>query len=265
MITARRSVSLALINTPRNVFIAVLTSHGHISGESRVIGDKYHETKLFAQFLRVARDLTKVDKINNNTEYASTPLIYTTELRNPDTNAGFYVTIHTSSPSTDLTSFKLSVSTSAGNISIPVYANDIVLNGRQSKIIVTDFKVGQEKLIYSTAEVLTLSIQEGQPILFLWLPEGESGEFMLAGARSATAIKQDGCSNVRFETSTGGLTTCYVQLEGSCVFEFDNGLKVVVVGREAAYNTWMPTSSSDPYTPENSTGTSVPGNSHVGC
>ena len=142
-------------------------------------------------------------------------------------------------------------------MTIPQYANDIVLNGRQSKIIVTDFRVGQEKLVYSTAEVLTVSVQEGLPILFLWLPEGESGEFMLAGARFGSAVKRDGCSNVRFEPSRGGLTTSYVQSAGSCVFEFDCGLKVIVVGREAAYYTWMPTLSSSPYTPENSTGMSV--------
>src|ERR1700685_3540989 len=91
----------------------------HLSGESRIIGDKYQETKIFAQFLRVARDLTKVDHIGNGTQYTSTPAIYTSELRNPDTNGAFYVTIHTPSPSTDLTPFKLYVSTSLGKLTIP--------------------------------------------------------------------------------------------------------------------------------------------------
>ena len=223
-------------------------------GESRVIGDKYHETKLFGQFLRVARDLTKVDLIGNSTAYASTSDIYTTELRNPDTNAAFYVTIHTSSPSKALTPFKLNVSTSAGNFVIPQYTNDIVLDGRDSKIIVTDFHIGKEKLIYSTAEVLTVSIQDSQPLVFLWLPTGESGEFLVSGVQSASLLKEDGCSNVAFEPNSGGLLVSYTQSAGSCALKLNNGFRFVLVARSTAYYTWVPSLSTDPYTPENSTG-----------
>ena len=194
-----------------------------------------------------------MDLINNNTEYASTPDIYTTELRNPDTNGAFYVTIHTSSPSTDVTSFKLNISTSAGNFIIPQSASDIVLNGRQSKIVVTDFALGTGKLIYSTAEILTVSVQDNLPLVFLWLPTGESGEFLLSGARSSSLLKKDGCSNVVLKSSSGGLLVSYTQSAGSCFLKFDNGFRFVLVDRSAAYYTWVPSLSSDPYTPENST------------
>jgi hypothetical protein len=227
-----------------------------VQGESRVLTDKYRETKIFAQFLRVARDLTKVDKIGNGTEYTSTSAIYTTELRNPDTNGAFYVTIHTSSPSTDLTSFKLNVSTSVGNLTIPQQADTLVLNGRESKIIVTDFGVGEEKLIYSTAEPFTVSIQDNLPLVFLWLPTGESGEFLLSGAQSSSFLKKDGCSNIQSTKSNGGLIVSYTQATGSCILKFDNGYRFVLLDRSAAYGTWVPTTSTDPYTPENSTGMS---------
>lgn len=202
----------------------------------------------------MARDLTKVDRISNSTGYTSTPDIFTTELRNPDTNGGFYVTLHTSSPSTALTPFKLKVNTSVGNLTIPQYANSsIVLNGRQSKIIVTDFKVGNEKLIYSTAEVLTVSIQDNLPIIVLWLPTGEKGEFFLTGVREGKVTKRDGTSNVDFHPTKGGLIVSYTQLAGSSVVEFNNRFRVVLVDRSAAYYTWVPSLSSDPFTPESST------------
>ena len=202
----------------------------------------------------MARDLTKVDLIGNNTAYASTPLIYTSELRNSDTNAAFYVTIHTSSPSTDLTAFKLDVSTSEGNFTIPQLSNDIVLNGRESKIVVTDFPIGKQKLVYSTAEVLTINVQDQKPILFLWLPEDESGEFFLTGIKHGQVLKSSGCSKVQFRPAKAGIITSYTQSIGTCVFEFDGEYQVVVMDRSTAYSTWMPTSSTDPYTPENSTG-----------
>lgn len=204
--------------------------------------------------IRVARDLTKVDLINNNTAYASDPAIYTTELRNPDTNGAFYVTVHASSPSVDLTSFTLKVSTSAGNLTIPQHGREIVLNGRESKIIVTDFGIGHEKLVYSTAEVLTVSIQDGLPLVFLWLPIGESGEFFLTGVRSGSTLKKDGCSEVDFKQVHGGVIASYKQLQGSCVFHFDNKFRFVLLDRSTAYYTWVPSLSNDPYTAENSTG-----------
>jgi hypothetical protein len=228
----------------------------HLSGESRIIGDKYQETKIFAQFLRVARDLTKVDHIGNGTQYTSTPAIYTSELRNPDTNGAFYVTIHTPSPSTDLTPFKLYVSTSAGNLTLPQQAGNLVLNGRESKVIVTDFGVGSEKLIYSTAEIFTVSTQDNLPLAFLWLPAGESGEFLLSGVTSSSILKNDGCSNVQSTTSNGGLLVLYTQSAGSCAIKFNNGYRFVLIDRSTAYASWVPSTSTDPYTPENSTGMS---------
>jgi len=190
----------------------------------------------------------------NSTAYASTPLISISELRNPDTNAAFYVTVHAYSPSTALTPFKLDVSTSEGNLTIPQYGSDIVLNGRESKIIVTDFPVGNQKLVYSTAEILTVTVQDGKPVVFLWLPAGQSGEFFLSGVRHAQVMKSEGSSNVLFKSTKTGIIVSYTQAVGSSVFEFDNGYRVVVLDKSAAYYTWVPTTSADPYTPENSTG-----------
>jgi hypothetical protein len=237
-------------------FPTVGTSYDYSApiSESRTIGDKYHETKLFGQFLRVARDLTKVDSIANNTGYASTSNIKTTELRNPDTNGAFYVTVHTSSPSKESTSFKLKVSTSAGNLTIPQYSSGILLNGRQSKILVTDFTVGKQKLIYSTAEVLTVSVQDNKPVVVLWLPTGESGEFFLKDVQCGEITKSDGASGIKLEKGDGGIIVSYTQLAGSAVLDFDGNVKIVLVDRSAAYRTWMPSTSSNPFTPENSTG-----------
>lgn len=236
-------------------FPSVGTSYDYSApiSESRTVGAKYAETKLFGQFLRVARDLTKVDLVNNGTFYATDAAIYTSELRNPDTNAAFYVTIHTSSPSTDITPFKLHVATSLGNLTIPQGNGSIVLNGRQSKIIATDFSVGTEKLIYSTAEIFTVSSQDSKPLVVLWLPAGESGELYLTGVNSSSLLKNDGCSGYSSTTTSSGVIVSWIQKTGSCVLKFDNGYRFVLVDRSAAYATWVPSTSSDPYTPENST------------
>ena len=118
----------------------------------------------------------------------------------------------------------------------------------------TDFTVGKEKLLYSTAEILTVSTQDTLPLVFLWLPESEDGEFILTGVRNATILRADGCSNLNTTQRSGGLVVSYTQITGSCVLKFDNGYRFVLLDRSTAYQTWVPTTSADPYTPENSTG-----------
>jgi hypothetical protein len=56
--------------------------------------------------------------LSNNTiqgtSYTNNAAITTAELRNPDTNTAFYVTMHAYSPSSTLETFKLNVNTSEG-------------------------------------------------------------------------------------------------------------------------------------------------------
>ncbi len=93
----------------------------------------------------------------------------------------------------------------------------MVLNGRQSKIVVTDFPIGAQSLIYSTAEIFTVSTLDSKPLVFLWLPSGESGEFYLTGVTSASVLKSNGCSGMKTTKTKGSLIVSYTQLEGSCV------------------------------------------------
>jgi hypothetical protein len=157
-----------------------------------------------------------------------------------------------------VTPFKLAVTTSLGNLTIPqLSSSSILLNGRQSKIIVTDFPVGIEKIVYSTAEVFTVSAQDSKSLVFLWLPAGESGEFYITGVKSGSILKSDGSSELILKTTSSGIIVSWTQVIGSSVVKFDNGYRVVLLDRTAAYDTWVPSTSADPYTPENSTGTST--------
>jgi hypothetical protein len=119
---------------------------------------------------------------------------------------------------------------------------------------VTDFHIGKQKMVYSTAEVLTVSIQDDNLVTVSWLPAGESGEFFLNGIQSGNITKSDGVSDAKLNTIDGGVIVSYTQLAGSAVLDLDGNVKIVLVDRFSAYNTWMPSTSSDPFTPENSTG-----------
>lgn len=49
----------------------------------------------------------------------------------------------------------LSINTSVGHLLVPQIGGNLTLNGRDSKIHVTDYDVGIHKLIYSSAEIFT--------------------------------------------------------------------------------------------------------------
>ncbi|KAJ4176797.1 hypothetical protein NW755_014223 [Fusarium falciforme] len=221
--------------------------------ENRLIGDKYNEAKLFGLFMRVAHDFTKVDRVGNSTKYATDEDIFTTELRNPDTGAAYYVTRHDYSPSTDVTRFRLKVSTEAGNLTVPV-SGSITLNGRESKTLVTDFSIGSsgKKITYATLEVLTVADLGDRQVVIFWAPDGEQGEFLLKGAKSGKALsgKADGKSLTK---TKNGILTNVVTGKEKTVFEYNNHVQAVVVDRQSAYKFWAPTLNNDPLAWENST------------
>jgi beta-galactosidase GanA len=220
--------------------------------EDRSIGAKYYETKNLALFTRVAEDLAVTELKGNGTQYTGNKMISTTELRNPSTNAAFYITIHTNSSLGTTESFKLKVSTSLGNFTVPQKGGHIVLDGHQSKIVVTDFVIGSETLVYSTAEVLTYAIFDGKPTLVLWVPTGESGEFYIKGAKSGKVASCKGCSNTGFHADSKGLLATFTQGKGMSVMQIGN-TRVLVLDRTTAYPFWAPTLSTDPLVSPNDT------------
>ncbi|KAK3315775.1 beta-galactosidase B [Apodospora peruviana] len=239
----------------------VATSYDYSSpiSENRAIGSKYHETKLLTLFTRAAKDLAKTDRVGNGIGYTDNMAITTAELRNPDTHAGFYVTMHAHSPSNTLERFTLKVNTSEGALSIPRYGGAITINGHQSKILVTDFPLGRNKtLVYSTAEVLTHGVVDGKDVLVLWVPNGESGEFLIRGAKAASfgsPIKEGPSPiNVKVYRGTNNVTVTFTPEEsGMTIVRLVDGSSVVLLSRKAAYRFWAPTLSNDLLTPANET------------
>lgn len=193
--------------------------------------------------------------------------------------------MHDFSPSSTSETFKLNVNTSEGQcklsstpsrltrktltrrgrgprlrvVWIPQFAEQITINGHQSKIIVTDFNFGRKSLLYSTAEVLTYSVIDNKEVLVLWLPAGESGEFAIKGEISAKVSSPDGSklansTKVELHEGAANLTVSYTQGPGMTLVDLSDGSRVVLLDRSAAYRFWVPTLGNDPLAPENSTG-----------
>ena len=193
------------------------------------------------------------DLIGNGTQYTDNANVRAYELRNPETNAGFYATFHSNTSIGSNEAFHVKLNTSAGALTVPKHGGVVRLNGHQSKILVTDFKFGKETLLYSTAEVLTYAVFENTPTLVLWVPAGESGEFNIKGAKKGSVSACHGCSSVGFYPEHGGLTATFTQSSGMSVLEIDN-IRVILLDRKSAYKFWAPALTNNPLVPETETG-----------
>ncbi|KAG2354709.1 glycoside hydrolase family 35 protein [Suillus spraguei] len=203
-------------------FPGVYTSYdyGSAIAENRELSVKYPELKRQGLFLRSSPDFYKTDWVGNSTSgtvSVSNAAAFVTLLRNPDSTASFYIARQGNSTSTDVTTFKLNVTTSAGNFEVPRLTSSITLWGRQSKIIVTDYSFGSSsKVLYSTAQVLFAGQIGGRDVLFLYgdpAAESEvaltlSGTPRIQGA-GVYSVSSNGVTTVTFLAGIQGLITIW--------------------------------------------------------
>ncbi|KAG2088470.1 glycoside hydrolase family 35 protein [Suillus cothurnatus] len=203
-------------------FPGVYTSYdyGSAIAENRELTVKYPELKRQGLFLRSSPDFYKTDWVGNSTGgmvSVSNPAAFVTLLRNPDSAASFYIARQGKSTTTDVTTFKLNVTTSIGNFEVPRFTSGITLGGRQSKIIVTDYSFGSSsKVLYSTAQVLFAGQIGGRDVLFLYGdPTSESeasltlnGTPRIQGA-GVSLVSSNGVASVTFLPGIQGLITVW--------------------------------------------------------
>jgi hypothetical protein len=142
-----------------------------IGEDRRVDREKYSEQKVQANFLKVSPAYLTATRGNASTSTwtTSSDLSVTPAFSG---STGFYFLRHD----------KLKISTSAfGNITVP-QMNDttLTLNGRDSKVHVSDYDIGGATLVYSTAEVFTWHKYADKTVLVVYGGPGETHELVLA-------------------------------------------------------------------------------------
>ncbi|KAJ7212285.1 glycoside hydrolase family 35 protein [Mycena pura] len=217
------------------------TSYDYGGGinENRVAGPKMNEMRLQGLFLRVSRDLLAADLLANGTNYTTSPLMHTAELRNLGNGAGFYVMRHDASTSLALTTTQIQVQTSLGPLLIP-QQGVLTFNGRESKIIVTNYVFGQSKatILYSTAEIMTWTTIDQTDFIIFYAPAGQTGETSFL-FDSAPTVNLSGLSGVSSTFSNDTLVLNYV-LNGSAFIPITQGRTkiVAIILDKATANQW---------------------------
>ncbi|KAJ3902306.1 glycoside hydrolase family 35 protein [Lentinula edodes] len=218
------------------------TSYDYGGGinENRIAGPKMNEMRLQGLLLRVSRDLFGAVSLGNGTNYTTSALMHTYEMRNLDTGAGFYFLRQNDSPSTALVSTQLTVDTTHGTLTVPQFGGGITFNGRESKILVTDYVFGANQIVilYSTAEIMTWSTVDEIDYIILYAPPTQSGETVFVFDSEPT-VDVNNASNVNSTFSNGTLTLQYL-LDGSQFVTIKHGnltLVAIIVDTTIA-NQW---------------------------
>ncbi|KAG8734175.1 hypothetical protein FRC10_011921, partial [Ceratobasidium sp. 414] len=226
--------------------------YGAAISEDRSLTAKFAEIKLQALFLHASPNYHLAGRIGTGTSYTNSDRIFTTNLATPS-GQSFYIVRQTTNANTDRVEFVLKVNTQAGELTIPQYGGSMALDGRESKIVVTEYPFGGSVLRYTTAEeVATWAIFDGTDHIVLYAKNQAIEAVLPTGATSATSSS----STISARVANGA-----VIITGTAP---TSGLAVVKFGKTAVWivdKTWL---ASRIWAPRVGSGTSGNGQYELG-
>jgi hypothetical protein len=148
------------------------------------------------------------------------------------------------------TNFKLNITTTTGDLQVPLVASSILLAGRQSKVIVTDYAFGKSRVQYSTAQVFFAGIIDGRDILFL---HGKSDqEHEIALVLSGTPNLQHSQStfvtlsqNTSLAATNGTIVNFLPGIQGLITAWDSDSQLILYADSETAATFWSPVIAND--------------------
>ncbi|KAJ0298027.1 hypothetical protein COL516b_010177 [Colletotrichum fioriniae] len=230
--------------------VTIFNIYMAITEERSVSREKYSELKLEAQFLKVSPAYLTATPGNLTVGvYSATPDITVTPLLG-NGNGSFFVVRHSAYNSLATTDYTLRLPTSQGTITIPQSRDLLQLTRRDSKIVVTDYPVGNTTLLYSTAEIFTWKQYKNQTVLVVYSGPGETHEIAIKS--TATPFLVEGTS-VDHNYVNNTLLLAWETSSTRRVVKVDN-LVIYILDRNSAYNYWVP---DKPSSSQGAYGTSI--------
>lgn len=196
--------------------------------------EKYSELKLEGHFSRASPSylLTTPGDLST-TAYTDNPNIAVTPLLSNGTG-DYYVVRHADYQLTTSASYKLLIPGANGTITVPQTGGSLSLPGRDTKIHVTDYPVGNHTMQYCTAEIFTWQQVQDQTILVLYGGVGEFHELALRESHQVLQIEGD---NVSASVSSVSTVISWTVQDKRQVIQVDD-LTIYLLDRNSAYNYW---------------------------
>ncbi|KAJ4357598.1 uncharacterized protein N0V89_002174 [Didymosphaeria variabile] len=218
-----------------------------ITEERQVHREKYSEAKLIANFVAASGDAlaSATPGYNITGVYADNGAVTVTPLIGEKTK--FFVARQTKYNSLDSVSYKLRLPTSAGNITVPQLGGTLSLNGRDSKIHVTDYPVGDYNLLYSSAEVFTWKKHGSRTTLVVYGGPNEHHELAVSKTSGATSVEGSG---IKFSNRNGNTILNWESSPNRRTVRISTDLYIIVLDRNSAYDYWTVSTDEGSYSHE---------------
>jgi beta-galactosidase GanA len=172
--------------------------YGAVFDEARQIRPKATTMKELGLFLQSVDPITKLDQGDPVTPSATSVKVYHDV--NTDTGTHFYIAMHNPSSSTSNTSFTFPISTADGTYTVP-----LSINGQDAKILVADYDMDGQHLVYSTSEIMT----HMPGVALLYGRQGESGQTVLRYPSQPDVQVLSGEVTSSYDAATGDLRLDY--------------------------------------------------------
>ncbi|KAM0415981.1 hypothetical protein ACHAPT_013080, partial [Fusarium lateritium] len=210
---------------------------GAAISENRALDrEKYSELKLQGYFLQSSPSyLTSSPDNGTFGHFTDSRAVVVTQLK--ARKGGYYIARQADHESLASVQYSLTIPTSKGRFTVPQLGGTLSLNGRDSKIHVADYPVGDINLVYSTAEILTWRRFKSKTVLVIYGGEGETHEFALPRSLGCPTTPEGHHYKCRL-TGSLAIVNWNVQAQRQ-ILTFGPGLEVHLLWRNEAYNYWV--------------------------
>ena len=221
--------------------------YGAAINEARQLRPKASTMKELGLFLQsVAPVITQVDPGAPVTPSSSAVKVY--DDVNSDTGTHFYTVVHNPSNATTDDTFTFPISTSDGTYTVP-QEGTLALDGQDAKMLVADYDMDGQHLVYSTSEIMTHFAEGSQDVALLYGRDGEDGETVLRYSSQPTVQVVSGTVSSTYDPTTGDLRLDYVH-NGLAEVQISGGgrppLTLLLADNTTADSFWRQDTSDGP-------------------
>ncbi|TPG14203.1 beta-galactosidase [Sphingomonas koreensis] len=157
--------------------------YGAAITEARQFDPKYYEDKRIGYFLDSTTPITKTELLAP--ARLDNPRLLDRARINPDTGTQFHLVRHGDTTSSSVEHGHIGLTLKEGRFaSVPqLPGTAITIDGRESRMLVADYAIGVNHLVYSTSELMTDATIADRDIAVLYGRQGTDGETLLGFTR----------------------------------------------------------------------------------